>query len=277
MRPQRRFSKGAIWRIISVMENRRFLAIIAFTILAPVTVISVTPPGNARWNRVSSFQFDVAGKTIAVVLENPVQEKVHGTFSRIRIRTPGEKEFVLNHNDTWVRYRSPEAEIASRLQRRKNDVPSDYVLASKVSNDRILLFLFGYAYASSPGSLHIIEISPRTSPRVVLHKGELGLKEIRDLDADGVAEVIGYPCLSQEFGNGWKTYDPFHVYVLPSGSDGTAHLSTSLSKSYNLKHYYGWAGPDCSEKTVVVLHPPNGDKPVVVSIKDAEKMSDTGR
>ena len=109
------------------------------------------------------------------------------------------------------------------------------------------MFLFGYSYASSPGSLDVLEVSNKGQPGIVLHRDEFGLKEIRDLDGDGLADIVGYPCLSQAWGNGLLTYDPFNVYKLGASPALPANLSLPLSKSYNLKHYYGWAGAKCSE------------------------------
>jgi hypothetical protein len=68
------------------------------------------------------------------------------------------------------------------------------------------------------------------------------------------------------------TYDPFNVYKLGAISATSATLSLPLSKSYNLKHYYGWAGVQCREDMAVVLHPPKGGKPIVMSTKEAERM-----
>jgi hypothetical protein len=51
-------------------------------------------------------------------------------------------------------------------------------------------------------------------------------------------------------------------------------LSLPLSKTYNLKYYYGWAGAQCSEDIAVVLHPPKGGKPRVMSTKEAEKLTE---
>jgi hypothetical protein len=52
----------------------------------------------------------------------------------------------------------------------------------------------------------------------------------------------------------------------------TATLSLPLSKDYNLKHYYGWAGAKCREDIAVVLHPPQGGKSLVMSAQKAEKL-----
>jgi hypothetical protein len=88
-----------------------------------------------------------------------------------------------------------------------------------------------------------------------------------------VAEVIGYPCLSQEWGNGLITYDPYNVYKLGGVSGTSASLSLPLSRNYNLSHYYGWAGAQCSEDLAVVIHPPGGGKPLIMNAKKAERIT----
>ena len=110
-------------------------------------------------------------------------------------------------------------------------------------------------------------------PRPVLQKEELGIREIKDLDSDGKAEIVTYPCLSQEFGNGLLTYDPFNVYRLGPNPGDQAQISMKLSKEYNIAHYYGWAGISCSEKLAVVLHPPGKKKPIIVSTQEAQRKT----
>ena len=70
------------------------------------------------------------------------------------------------------------------------------------------------------------------------------------------------------------TYDPFNVYKLGTSAAVPANLSLPLSKTYNLKHYYGWAGAICSEDVAVVLHSPKGGKPVVVTTKEAQRLTE---
>ena len=69
------------------------------------------------------------------------------------------------------------------------------------------------------------------------------------------------------------TYDPFNVYAVGVSAGVPAKTSLPLSKAYKLKHYYGWAGAKCREEFAVVLHPAKGGKPIVVSAKEAEKMT----
>jgi hypothetical protein len=54
-----------------------------------------------------------------------------------------------------------------------------------------LLVLFGYSYASSPGSPDVLEVSKDGRPAVVFHRNEFGLSDLRDLDGDGLAEIVG--------------------------------------------------------------------------------------
>ena len=106
----------------------------------------------------------------------------------------------------------------------------------------------------------------------IILKATLHIKEFRDLDGDGVAEIAGQPCFSQSWSSNLLTYDPLHVYKLESTPKPELELSLPLSQEYNLKHYYGWAGPTCSEDLAVVLHPPGGGKPVIMKTEEAKKM-----
>lgn len=73
-------------------------------------------------------------------------------------------------------------------------------------------------------------------------------------------------------GHDFLTYDPYSVYRLPKSQSGRATYSLESSKQYNLTHYYGWVGPDCSEDYAVVLHPPGQKKPIIMKSKEAEKL-----
>jgi len=253
------------------MLPQRFVlvAAIVFTAAAPMC-------SQSQWRRVSSFQFEWDGHpNVQVALEIPKTWTDPGDFTRIRIRVPGQREFVLGNKYGWVKYRSQEAATSPKVNKWKNLIPSEFLLALTArENNRTMLFLLGYSYSSSPGSLDVLEISATGQPRVVLHRLEFGLLDVRDLDSDGIAEIIGFPCLSQEFGNGLLTYDPLNVYKLGSIPGEVAKLSIPLTKSYNLEHYYGWAGSQCSENFAVVLHPSNGGKPQVMSTREAERITE---
>ena len=248
----------------------RKLQVVALFVCVAVIAAS-TAFAQSNWREVSSFKFDWDNHAnIRITLSLPSPWDDPGDFTRIRIGVPGHNDVVFRNDSGWVKYRT---ELRSALKTSKNLAPSDFVLALKADEGRTLLFLFGYGYASSPGALDVLELTRDGETRRVLHRDELGLQDVRDLDRDGVAEIVGYPCLSQEWGNGLLTYDPYNVYKLGINPGANASLSETLSKTYNLRHYYGWAGPNCSEDIAVVLHPPKGGKPLVVSAKEAEKIT----
>ncbi|MGA7831749.1 MAG: hypothetical protein WCA21_12380 [Terracidiphilus sp.] len=252
------------------MKRHSVAALLTFFLCITVSVSAET-----NWRNVSAFKLKWDSRpNVQVILDIPSNWSDPGDFTRIRIRVPGQKEFVLSNKDGWVKYSSEAASILPDLLKRKNLVPSQYVLAlNATANGRTLLFLLGYSYASSPGSLDVIELSQAGLPHVILHRKELGLADVRDLDMDGIAEIIAFPCLSQEFGNGLLTYDPINVFKLTTTTDGDAKLSIPLSKRYNIEHYYGWVGTRCSEDFAVVLHPPKGRNPIVLSTKEAKRIT----
>lgn len=240
-------------------------------LLAVICGSSALACAQTKWLHLEDFRFNWNDHSdVHVTLEIPSQWNDPGDFTRIRIQVPGHKDFVLSNNEGWVKYNSDMASVSSRIRARENLIPSKYVLALAAASGRTLLFLTGYSYASSPGRLDVLELSERGQPQVVLHQEELGLEDVLNLDRVGVADVVAYPCLSEDLGNGLITYDPFNVYRLASVPGHPALLSIPLSRTYNLHHYYGWAGPDCGEKTVVVLHPPHGGKPMVMNLKRTE-------
>jgi hypothetical protein len=238
-----------------------------------VLLLVTSASAQTKWKTIDSFRFDWDGHAdVHVTLELPTKWDEGREFSRVRIQVPGQKEFILKDDVGWAHFRSEDATLPQDFAKAaKNLVSSRNLLAVRVSESRTALLLFGIAYGSSPGRLDVIEIGSDGQPRVVLHKNELGVKDIRDLDGDGVAEVVGYPCLSQGFGNDLLTYDPYHVYKFGDNAGTPATLSLPLSKSY------GWAGAQCSEDFAVVLHPPGGGKPRVMKTKDAENLTGDGK
>lgn len=242
-------------------------------VLCISTLLTSAATAQTKWRQVSEFALDWdSHPDVRIVLSIPSPWDDPGDFTRISVVVPGRKDVVFTNETGWVKY-ATEA-TSEEVKKYKNIVPSEYVLALKASPNRTLLLLLGYGYASSPGSLDVLEISKDGDTRRVLHRDELGLKELRDLNGDGLAEIVGYPCLSEAYGNGLLTYDPFNVYMLSNAPGGSATLSVPLSKSYNLKHYYGWAGPECSENIAVVLHPPKGGRPIVVTAKEAQELTE---
>jgi hypothetical protein len=238
-----------------------------------------TPPaGNTatKWKTIEEFNYAwKPGQAPAhFKLELPEGYEDPGDFTRIHIQVKGQPEFVLTNEDGWIAYNSQEqqSDVYAKLKK-QNLAQSKYALLLPDSTraGEPLVFLRSWVYASDAERLHVIGFKPSGEPISLLNT-ELDLEAVADLDGDGHPEIVGMPCMSQEWGPGFLTYDPHHVYQVPHPITGPAKLSVELSKAYNLKHYYGWAGPDCSEKLVVVLHPPSGGKPVIMDVAEAKKL-----
>ena len=234
------------------------------------------------WQSVEEFDYALPPSGIAAhfKLELPEGYDDAGDFTRIHIQVKGQPEFVLDNDDGWIALDTGEQEsrvydrlIGRNLARSKNVL----ILPSSTKKSAApLVFLRSWAYASDPERLHVIGFQKTGAP-ILLVNTLLDLAEYSDLDGDGDYEIAGWPCLSQGFGADLLTYDPPHVYKVHLQPQPAAEISLPLSKSYAEKHYYGWAGPDCSEQLAVVLHPPAGGKPVIMKKDEAERLMRSGR
>lgn len=229
---------------------------------------------SGKWIRIETFKHrSVERGSIerTFILESPEEPDMEQSYTRLRVHTPGQPEFVLvNEYAWWIKLRR----IPNWFSQRKNMVSSEYVFGLRVSMRSVphtLLFLVGWPFGSSPGSLHILDLEAAKAPVVLLQREELEFAGLRDLNKDGMPEIIGIPCMTQEWGDQLLTYDPVHVFALRQPGQ-VAELSIPLSQAYNEKYYYGWVGPDCSEEWAIVLHPPGDGKPVIMKSAEAEKI-----
>lgn len=112
----------------------------------------------------------------------------------------------------------------------------------KVSESKSLLFIDGYAYASSPQNYTIIDIN-ESNPKIVLKK-ELEIIEIKDINKDGTNEIVGIENYSECYKDfdsisNICTYAPFYVYDY---TNDTLVLNEKLTEEYNLENYVGYFG-----------------------------------
>jgi len=224
------------------------------------------------WGVAEEFDFDWQGngEPAHFKIEQSAEEQV----ARLTINIKGQQDFVLDNDDAWDQFKNDFTSAEDFLSKHKNLAASKYAYILSPSNSgklRPLVFLVTPEYGSDPGNLFVLALDSSAHPKVML-KTTFHIKEFRDLDGDGVAEIAGLPCFSQTSGEDMLTYDPLHVYKLQATPEPELKLSLPLSQEYNLKHYYGWAGPDCSEDLAVVLHPPGGGKPVIMKTEEAKKM-----
>ena len=224
------------------------------------------------WKTADEFDFDWQGNGAPAHFK--IEQSQEEQVARLTVRMKGQPDFVLNHDDVWDEFKNDFTPEEKFLGRHKNLAPSKYAYAlapSTAAKLPPLVFLVTPQYGSDPGTLFVFGLGASGHPKVLL-KTTFHITEFLDLDGDGVAEIVGQPCFSQGWGHDFLTYDPLHVYQLQSSPEPELKLSLLLTEKYNREHYYGWAGPDCSEDLAVVLHPPGGGKPVIVKSKEAEKM-----
>ena len=172
-------------------------------------------------------------------------------WQRIRIRTPDGRVFETRSGPgPLVRVREASLDSSLFLD---NEAKSPFLyLSPKLRNPSgtPMLILFGWAYASNPGSLMVFSLDRTGFPIEAFSTNEFDLTSIKDLDGDGIPELIGRPTLSQCGGCDRCSYDPYAVYRFLDAGAGKATYSVGLSQKYNEAHYV-WAGPTASEQIVV--------------------------
>jgi len=169
---------------------------------------------EAKWATVEEFNYRwQPDQPVHFKLERPENKHIDADFTRIHIHVKGQSDFVLDsdYGDGWMKYNNPDepSKAFARLQE-QNLVSSRYVLvvaSSLEKGDPPLVLLRTSGVASDTDLLHVISFQPSGKPTVIL-KTNLDLRELADLDGDGRPEIVGYPCMSEEFGNGLQTYDP---------------------------------------------------------------------
>ena len=222
---------------------------------------------QGKWQVIETTRFEWNKSTGSQTF---VLEKRNDDEFRLRIQTVGRADFVLP-----IAYGVERLDDETRDKQLVADnlLTSSYLYISPKLRDRSgkpMLLVFGEPMGSDPGSLNIVALNQRGVPTVVFSSETFELTAIKDLDGDNQSEIVGLHCLTQEWGTCMTTYDPFSVYRL-SAQSGKAVRSIALSKAYNLKNYYGWAGPNCSEQIAVVKCAPKG-KPKVMSAKEAKRL-----
>jgi hypothetical protein len=122
-----------------------------------------------------------------------------------------------------------------------NRLSSAWVYSPKFSSraGENFYLMFGWAFASDPGSLRIVRIRADGKPQLVYSDDTFLVDAIAE-DTDGL-ELAGRRSLSEAMGGCLTTYDPFTVIRLRR--DRPPKPSVALSRKYNLSHGYVWAGP----------------------------------
>lgn len=165
-----------------------------------------------------------------------------------------------------------------------NPLKSSYIFLKTIEKPFIkqsLIFLTGYPYASSPGSLMIISIDNFNNvPKIVFNEEEFSLSEIIGMKDSSNFQIIGRKSYSQgircdetkTYGIDCYTYDPYSVYELVMENSNTSFkINYDLSKKYNEINYCGWEGIDSTED-IFVVHFKDGRKCKAVKKEEFNKV-----
>lgn len=185
-----------------------------------------------------------------------------GEFTQVRVYVPGHSVAVFNNENAWARTSDRQSVPDPLPSSFHNLLPTDYLVAIQTGPHTTTLLLIGANYGCCLGGLEAIGITPAGEVTQVLHLDAFDAEEFRDYGQNQYA-LIGRTCLGEQFGDPAgtgvvTTYNPFDVFLFGAGGGQPARLSIRLSRAYNQKHYYGWAGAGCSETDPIIVLPKNG-------------------
>jgi hypothetical protein len=235
------------------------------------------PDRPSGWKLVDDVTYDWRGDSRPYEFAMSVPEDYHrgGDFTQLRILLRGREIFQLKDEDGLAKLKDEPFSHEILEASRQNLLNSEHLLmlpGLKGSSRYPVLMLFGWSYASSPGSFHVVVLDDHGVPREILGLTNFYLRSITDLDHDGVPELVGQKCLSQEWGPELLTYDPLLAYRFGATAASPVVLDKELSRKASEEQAYGWAGSECREDLAVVLHPPGGGKPRILPADEAEAL-----
>ena len=243
-------------------------------LLLTILFSSIIYGQSSKWVKFASLNYKWSKNLpdYKFILEVPEQWSDPGDFIRLRIIPPNNgHEFAVVDSGGFIK-------ISDALENNKlikrNLLKSDYLYFCQDllnSDNDPALILFCPSYASTPGVIHIIQLNKDNYPVEVFSK-EFQITDFDDVDGNGIKELVGLPAFAEEWGRCFESYNPYRVYKYSENDNKPLTYSLSLSEKYNKLHYYGWMGPDFSEKIVVVHCVPNAKKPVIMKLEDAEKL-----
>jgi hypothetical protein len=232
-----------------------------------------------KYRQMASLVFAWDGHPgVQLAFDKDMRRDGPGDFERIRIHVPGRPGAQFVSSDAWVSITSEGAAVEKGALGH-NRLSSNYAFGIQRGHGQLSVLLFLTSYGCCVGGIDLIELDRAGKPRLVLHRPHFDLMAIQDLDHDGLPELVGISDFAEIFGGNhggcFESYDPRLVLHLGARSGEPGYLSLPLSERYNLAHYYGWAGPNYSDTThVIVLHPKGGGKPFIASEAAAETLVD---
>lgn len=163
-----------------------------------------------------------------------------GDFQKLEIKTSNHDLYEFYNLGDWINMNSDQIKEFKSVNR----VNTNRFLITDLSDNKTIMMIFGYRYASSPGNLTVIDLS-KGKPDI-LFNDSFELDRIKDINDDNLKELIGREFYSEtccyndsiSFGH---SYSPF--FELKCLKD-TCIADKKLSENYNHKNYVGYFGLD---------------------------------
>lgn len=160
-----------------------------------------------------SYRLDINsdGKEDEIIIEKIKDWNDPGDFHRIRIKSQ-EKEYTFFNSDGWVKIGEYETQYLNFFSE-TNLVKLRYVNVQKGSDKDILLFAFGYVYASQPGLLSILNLSRFDKPELIFNENN-NLYSFENKNSDGTLDIVVTKYDKDEM----NSNDNLKTYLLKNGN-----------------------------------------------------------
>lgn len=206
------------------------------------------------------------GEEDSIILQIPRYWLDSGEFTRIVFDIAGQKKHAFDNPEGWVSYDKYKDTIEAQEDLPGANVNSSRLLSLiKIGDKDYRLLLFGMPGRLEPGKLFVFSVI-NGSVKVDFY-GPFHLTQLADIDGDRFPEVIGKACYTRRFEDKpeFFSYSPYLVYNLKAGFT----LNEMQTEQYNHLSYFGYAGPHCSQDTIVVK---TADSTVIMPLETAKRI-----
>ena len=220
------------------------------------TVLSVRPDsvdGEWRPTGILQYRWVRGAPPYLLIREDPTtQDTAELIGTRLRIRWPGHEDVLVEDSVGWGLF-EPDmlAMDSSVFARELADSTNLFVFPSVYGkNGAPTLALIGYQFGSSPGSFHLLTVTPEGVPVEVMRARTFDPDAALDLDGDGVVELVGKYAWGEGMsstnarGCALGSYAPYSVIRFSGSPVPKATEDSALSRIYNEAHYAWYDGPD---------------------------------
>lgn len=230
-------------------------------------------PETVQWKQVENHEYDWDGdgksdKLIAEVAQNPECEGL-GVPARLRVLLSGRQPF----QDIWPDGGLNEKNFDTKDNR--NELRSNRMVLiqmSAKSREAPLLFITPDGSSSAP-VWHRVYGLRKGSVKLLFH--DLDLKEIQDVDRDGILDLIGQQDVTESCSKDYvySDYVPTLVYRYRPGKEPPFVINEKATVKENKRLGYPWAGAKgLPSKQVLVFKDPQTGKRRLVWREEADKL-----